>query len=211
MKKIMIICAGVLLLNFQFSISSPLRAQGFDWHRFTVSIDYSTQSPSLESLSLLQGGSGIFAGHPYRSIGLGVGYRLWGHLEAGLYANYMGASATSGTGSRDLGGRQSLQTLYREDSPAFGWGATVQLHLVPYKYLHEIGIDISARLGFEFSGIEADNFWFGMGFSYWISKHVSLVWGGDFGSFRYSRMENALNGSSIRLGARLTMGVQIGL
>ncbi len=210
MKKTMIICLGFVIFNFQFSVFNSLRAQGFDWHRLNVSIDYSTQSPAFQSLSMLQGRSGLFAGHPASSLNVGVGYRLWGHLEAGLYANYSGASATSGTGNRDLGNGQTLQTVYFKDGSAFGWGALVQVHLVPYKYRHEIGIDMSARLGFDFSGLEADNAWFGIGWDYWISKHVSLTWSADFGSFRYSRMENALNGSNM-WGGRLAMGVRVEL
>lgn len=210
MKKTMIICLGIVIFNFQFSVFNSLRAQGFDWHRLNVSIDYSTQSPAFQSLSMLQGRSGLFAGHPASSLNVGVGYRLWGHLEAGLYANYSGASATSGTGNRDLGNGQTLQTVYFKDGSAFGWGALVQVHLVPYKYRHEIGIDMSARLGFDFSGLEADNAWFGIGWDYWISKHVSLSWSADLGSFRYSRMENALNGSNM-WGGRLAMGVRVEL
>ena len=210
MKKIVLICASILVFNLQFSISNSLRAQGFDWHRLNVSIDYSTQSPAFQSLSMLQGRSGLFAGHPASSLNVGVGYRLWGHLEAGFYANYSGASATSGTGNRDLGNGQTLQTVYFKDGSAFGWGALVQVHLVPYKYRHEIGIDMSARLGFDFSGLEADNAWFGIGWDYWISKHVSLSWSADLGSFRYSRMENALNGSNM-WGGRLAMGVRVEL
>jgi len=210
MKKTMIICLGIVIFNFQFSVFNSLRAQGFDWHRLNVTIDYSTQSPAFQSLSMLQGRSGLFAGHPASSLNVGVGYRLWGHLEAGLYANYSGASATSGTGNRDLGNGQTLQTVYFKDGSAFGWGALVQVHLVPYKYRHEIGIDMSARLGFDFSGLEADNAWFGIGWDYWISKHVSLTWSADLGSFRYSRMENALNGSNM-WGGRLAMGVRVEL
>ncbi len=210
MKKTMIICLGIVIFNFQFSVFNSIRAQGFDWHRLNVSIDYSTQSPAFQSLSMLQGRSGLFAGHPASSLNVGVGYRLWGHLEAGLYANYSGASATSGTGNRDLGNGQTLQTVYFKDGSAFGWGALVQVHLVPYKYRHEIGIDMSARLGFDFSGLEADNAWFGIGWDYWISKHVSLTWSADLGSFRYSRMENALNGSNM-WGGRLAMGVRVEL
>ena len=210
MKKTMIICLGIVIFNFQFSVFNSLRAQGFDWHRLNVSIDYSTQSPAFQSLSMLQGRSGLFAGHPASSLNIGVGYRLWGHFEAGLYANYTGASATSGTGKRDLGNGQTLQTVYFKDESAFGWGALVQVHLVPYKYRHEIGIDMKARLGFDFSGVEADNFWGGIGWNFWISKHVSLTFGADFGSFRYSRMENALNGSKM-WGARLTLGAHVEL
>ena len=208
MKKTMIICLGIVIFNFQFSVFNSLRAQGFDWHRLNVTIDYSTQSPAFNAVSLLQGRSGLFAGHPASSLNIGVGYRLWGHFEAGLYANYSGASATSGTGNRDLGNGQTLQTVYFKDGSAFGWGALVQVHLVPYKYRHEIGIDMSARLGFDISGLEADNAWFGIGWDYWISKHVSLTWSADFGSFRYSRMENALNGSNM-WGGRLAMGVRV--
>ena len=120
MKKTMIICLGIVIFNFQFSVFNSLRAQGFDWHRLNVSIDYSTQSPAFLSLSLLQGRSGLFAGHPASSLNIGVGYRLWGHFEAGLYANYSGASATSGTGKRDLGNGQTLQTVYFKDESAFG-------------------------------------------------------------------------------------------
>lgn len=210
MKKTILICASILVFNLQFSISNSLRAQGFDWHRLNVGVNYSTQSPNFGSVSLLRGRSGLFAGHPARSFSLGVSYRLWGHFEAGLYASYMGASANSGTGKRDLGGGQSLQTMYFKDGADFGWGAVVQVHLVPYKYRHEIGIDMSARLGFDFSGLEADNAWFGIGWDYWISKHVSLTWSADFGSFRYSRMENALNGSNM-WGGRLAMGVRVEL
>ncbi len=210
MKKTMIICLGIVIFNFQFSVFNSLRAQGFDWHRLNVTIDYSTQSPAFNAVSLLQGRSGLFAGHPASSLNVGVGYRLWGHFEAGLYANYSGASATSGTGNRDLGNGQTLQTVYFKDGSAFGWGALVQVHLVPYKYRHEIGIDMSARLGFDFSGLEADNAWFGIGWDYWISKHVSLSWSADLGSFRYSRMENALNGSNM-WGGRLAMGVRVEL
>lgn len=210
MKKTMIICLGIVIFNFQFSVSNSLRAQGFDWHRLNVSIDYSTQSPPLYSFLILQGRSGLFAGHPASSLNIGVGYRLWGHFEAGLYANYSGASATSGTGNRDLGNGQTLQTVYFKDESAFGWGALVQVHLVPFKYRHEIGVDMSARLGFDFSGVEADNFWGGIGWNFWISKHVSLTLGVDLGSFRYSRMENALNGSNM-WGGRFTLGAQVEL
>ena len=210
MKKTMIICLGIVIFNFQFSVSNSLRAQGFDWHRLNVSIDYSTQSPAFLSLSLLQGRSGLFAGHPASSLNIGVGYRLWGHFEAGLYANYSGASATSGTGKRDLGNGQTLQTVYFKDESAFGWGALVQVHLVPFKYRHEIGVDMSARLGFDFSGVEADNFWGGIGWNFWISKHVSLTFGVDLGSFRYGSMENALNGGKM-WGGRLTLGAQVEL
>ena len=210
MKKTMIICLGIVIFNFQFSVFNSLRAQGFDWHRLNVTIDYSTQSPAFNAVSLLQGRSGLFAGHPASSLNIGVGYRLWGHFEAGLYANYSGASATSGTGNRDLGNGQTLQTVYFKDGSAFGWGALVQVHLVPYKYRHEIGIDMSARLGFDISGLEADNAWFGIGWDYWISKHVSLTWSADFGSFRYSRMENALMGNKM-WGGRLTLGAHVEL
>jgi len=210
MKKTMIICLGIVIFNFQFSVFNSLRAQGFDWHRLNVTIDYSTQSPAFNAVSLLQGRSGLFAGHPASSLNIGVGYRLWGHFEAGLYVNYTGASATSGTGNRDLGNGQTLQTVYFNDGSAFGWGALVQVHLVPYKYRHEIGIDMSARLGFDISGLEADNAWFGIGWDYWISKHVSLTWSADFGSFRYSRMENALMGNKM-WGGRLTLGAHVEL
>lgn len=210
MKKTMIICLGIVIFNFQFSVFNSLRAQGFDWHRLNVSIDYATQSPAFIAVSLLQGRSGLFAGHPASSLNIGVGYRLWGHFEAGLYANYSGASATSGTGNRDLGNGQTLQTVYFKDGSAFGWGALVQVHLVPYKYRHEIGLDMRARLGFDFSGVEADNFWGGIGWNFWISKHVSLTFGVDLGSFRYSRMENALMGSKM-WGGRLILGAQVEL
>ena len=210
MKKTMIICLGIVIFNFQFSVFNSLRAQGFDWHRLNVTIDYSTQSPAFNAVSLLQGRSGLFAGHPASSLNIGVGYRLWGHFEAGLYANYSGASATSGTGNRDLGNGQTLQTVYFKDGSAFGWGALVQVHLVPFKYRHEIDVDMRARLGFDFSGVEADNFWGGIGWNFWISKHVSLTFGFDFGSFRYSRMENALMGNKI-WGVRLTLGAHVEL
>ena len=210
MKKTLIICLGIVIFNFQFSVFNSLRAQGFDWHRLNVTIDYSTQSSAFNAVSLLQGRSGLFAGHPASSLNVGVGYRLWGHFEAGLYANYSGASATSGTGNRDLGNGQTLQTVYFKDESAFGWGALVQVHLVPYKYRHEIGIDMRARLGFDFSGVEADNFWGGIGWNFWISKHVSLTFGADFGSFRYGRMENALMGNKM-WGGRLTLGAHVEL
>lgn len=210
MKKIVLVCVSAMFFTFHLLPFTSLRAQGFDWHRLNVTIDYSTQSPAFLSLSMLQGRSGLFAGHPASSLNIGVGYRLWGHFEAGLYANYSGASATSGTGKRDLGNGQTLQTVYFEDGSAFGWGALVQVHLVPFKYRHEIGVDMSARLGFDFSGVEADNFWGGIGWNFWISKHVSLTFGVDLGSFRYGRMENALNGSNM-WGGRLTLGAQVEL
>ncbi len=66
------------------------------------------------------------------------------------------------------------------------------------------------RLGFTPGGSEIDNFWAGIGLSYRLGDHVSLLMNGDLGSFRPSRhINNILDYNQVPV--RLSLGVNVNL
>ncbi len=204
MKKTFLIATSIWVLNVQCSMFNSLYAQGFDWGRISINVN-----GSMQPFVMMQG-SGLLGQHPDRSVSLGVSYRLWQHCEAGLYAYYMGAQVWSGGSFVQQPTSYSHHWIYVQDESAFGWGALVQLHLVPYRYRRDIGGDMVLRLGMDITGMEADALWAGLGYFYDLSRHVSLSAGSDFGSFRYSRMNSSLMGGSM-WGTRVIVGVQVRL
>lgn len=205
MKKTIII-ALALIFNFQFSVFNSLRAQGFDWHRFSIAADASLQT----GYNFLMYNSGLFEGHPYRSASLSLNYRLGQHWEVGLYANVTGSEAMS-SGGQDIGNGQSIQWMFIEDRYALGWGVTAQLHLIPYKMRHEIGFDMALRLGFDAGEAEADNFWGGLRWTADLSRHVALTMSCDIGSFYFGRTYSKIMGLDTSVGSRFALGIQVEL
>ena len=203
MKKTVIIAIATAF-TFIFSPFAPAMAQGFDWHRMHVAADASFQ-PSVLVLS-----SGLLSGHPNRSMSMAVGYRFGQHWEFGLYANLVGANAMS-SGSQNVGNGQSIHWLYVENRYALGWGATVQLHLVPYKMSHDVGFDMALRIGFDMAEAEADHFWGGLRWTYDLSRHVALTMSADIGSFYFSRTYNHVIGTDMSVGTRMSLGLQVEL
>lgn len=184
-------------------------AQGFDWHRFNIAVDASTQ---LTATSVLQLGSGVLANRPNRSVSLAVNYRLWQHWEVGLYANLVGSNAMS-SGGQNIGNGQSLQWIFVTNGYEVGWGVTAQFHIIPYRFRHETGLDMTLRLGFDFGEAEADNFWGGLRYTYSLSRHVALSASFDFGSFYFGRTYNRLIDPDwhLDLNTRFSFGVQVEL
>ena len=174
-------------------------AQGFDWHRINIAVDASTQ---LTATSVLQLGSGVLANRPNRSVSLAVNYRLWQHWEVGLYANLVGSNAMS-SGGQDIGNGQSLQWIFVTNGYEVGWGVTAQFHIIPYRFRHEMGLDMTLRLGFDFGEAEADNFWGGLRYTYNLSRHVALSASFDFGSFYFAGYPSSLGMTAMDVNAVL--------
>lgn len=180
-------------------------AQGFDWHRMNISADYSYQP------SLLQHGSGLLRQHPERTVSVGASYRLWQLCEVGLYANLVGADAMS-SGSENIGGGQHVSYMYVTNRYTLGWGAIVQLHTIPFRMRHNT-LDMAIRLGIDIAKAEADRFWVGAKFTYFITRHTALTMSADFGSFYYSRTySNVIGQKHSDLGNyRSSFGIQVEL
>ena len=203
MKKTVIIAIAAAFI-VHLSSFTPARAQGFDWHRLNVAAEASFQP------SVFQFGSGLLANHPERSVSLAVGYRLGQHWEVGLYTNLVGANAMS-SGSQDIAAGQHVHWLYVENRYDLGLGATVQLHLVPYKMRHDVGFDMALRLGIDIGEAEADHIWGGLRWTYDLSRHVALTMSADIGSFYFGRTYNQLIGEKMKTGGRSSFGLQVEL
>ena len=200
MKKTVIIAIAFI---FHISSFTPTRAQGFDWHRLNVSADASFQP------SVFQFGSGLLTNHPERSVNIAVNYRLGQHWEVGLYSNLVGAN-TMCSGDESIGNGQHVHWMNVDNQFDLGWGATVQLHLVPYKMRHDVGFDMALRIGMDVAEAEADRFWGGLRWTYDLSRHLSLSMSADIGSFYFGRTYNHVVGFK-GTGGRISLGVQVEL
>ena len=200
MRKLLLACVSILLLNIQYSISNPLQAQGFDWHRFNIAADFSYQPSALNH------GSGILKQHPGRALHLGVNYRLKRRSELGAYTYRVGAWAWS-SGDEPLGNGQRLHWIGWDNGYEWGCGLLVQYHTIPFDKRNTLGVDMVLRLGMDLHSIEADRLWCGVGFLYRFSRHMSVSYGLDVGSFHYSWLYNRTIGSS-DWGQRIIIGLQ---
>lgn len=187
MKKIVIACVSILLFNLQLATFKSLHAQGFDWNRMSLSVDFSSQSDIFGIANGLR-----LTGHPERAVHLAAAYRLGRHWELGLYGGYLaaGAPTSSITGT---GGNTLIRSIYVENANEIIYGAFVQWYLVPYDKRQYINMDVTLRAGFDLSGTEADNVWAGLSVLYRITSHVSLCLDVDFGSFRYTSTFSFIN------------------
>lgn len=192
MKKIIAIIATVL-------IALSASAQ---WNRLNIGVDYAWQDSPIRFEST----------HPDRAVHLNIGYRLWQHWDVGVYIGVQyGYCYNGGTTTYLLDGSE-CQNSYIQAIKGFCFtnGVQVQYHITPFRKLYEWRWDGMLRLGFTPGGSEIDNFWAGIGLSYRLGDHVSLLMNGDLGSFRPSRLiNNILDYNQVPV--RLSLGVNVNL
>ncbi len=203
MKKIFLLAASIVVFNPLFSIFNSLQAQGFDWHRFNITADFSFQP------SLLHHGSGILKNHPERAFHAGINYRIARHWEVGLYADLVGATAWQSAYERH-GDVVVWRMLGFTNQYQVGFGTLVQFHSVSFEKRNRVGIDMILRLGMDLYETEADRFWGGVGFIHRFSRHMAVTFSTDFGTFYYGRQHDMITGvDSWHL--RTSVGVQVEL
>lgn len=193
MKRI--IYTAFVTIALYFLPQTPLQAQGFDWGRMSLGVDYSFQA------SAMQLGSGLLRNHPERSTHLQLNYRLWRRWEVGVYASVRGSEIGYSGRSNNMG-YVSIENGYD-----VGWGAVVQWHLIPYHEKKSMDIDIVFRLGMDIPQMEADIWWGGLGYYYSIDKHLSIFLFCDFGTFRFGRMNDFVTGQNT-WNPRFSIGLQ---
>ncbi|MBR1550283.1 MAG: hypothetical protein IJ634_06560 [Bacteroidales bacterium] len=204
MKKILLACASIIILNFQFSIFNSLHAQSFDWGRISLSADYATQGNAFGLTNGLR-----LKDHPERAVHLTAAYRLGRRWELGLYGGYHASTATTGSTTAS-GSGPVIRSVYIEDGSELIYGAFVQWYIIPYDKRQLINVDAAFRVGFDLSGTEADNFWAGMTSIYRVTDHVAICLDLDFGSFRYASVINFINDKDT-WGMRSALRLQVSL
>lgn len=204
MKKTVLACAGIMIFTFHLAPSTSLRAQGFDWGRISLSADFSSQGNTFGIANGLR-----LTGHPERAVHLTAAYRLGRRWELGIYGGYKGSDAPTAS-VQSFANNPLIRSVYVENTSDFIYGALVQWYLVPYDKRQYIFADVALRVGFDFSGTEADNVWGGMSAIYRATDHVALCLDVDFGSFRYASISNFVNERDT-WGTRSTLRLQVAL
>ena len=182
----------------------PLAASA-QWNRINVGLDYAWQEMPLQF-------DGWLLNRPGRSVHLNVGYRLWQHWEVGVYIGVQNGNLyNGGTSSYRTPQGERYDITYMDVTKGIEWttGVLVQYHILPFSEGAQ-RMDGMFRLGFTPGGAEIDNFWGGMGISYKLSQHLSLLLNCDIGSFRPGRLINhVLEYDEVPV--RTSVGVQVQL
>jgi len=174
----------------------PLVASA-QWDRINVGVDYAWQETPL------QFDGGMFD-RPDHSVHFNVNYRLWQHWEVGVYIGVQGSSVY-------YGGTDAYEVTYVREEKGIQWtnGVLVQYHLLPFSERNR-RLDGVLRIGHTPGGVEIDNLWGGLGFSYRLTQHTSLLLNSDFGTFRTGRLINHIL-EKTEMPVRISAGVQVKL
>ena len=182
----------------------PLTASA-QWERINVGVDYAWQETPLQFVG------GLFD-RPDRSVHLNVNYRLWQHWEVGVYIGVQGASLSHGGTGTYYSPQGEVYITYLGGEKEWGLtnGVLVQYHILSFDHRKNQRLDGMVRLGFTPGGMEIDNIWGGLGFSYRLTQYTSLLLNTDFGSFRTGRLINHIL-ENAEIPVRISAGVQVEL